>query len=178
MSIKCQYMSNIYQTQMKGKQNNETNKRNKRKQEKGPRGVSRSKGSKTLSLRVRRFEDFKCHATSWDIIRQTKCLELEGSKALETLWWLHKGFPLTDSSWSVWQTFGFDWTVNNKFVNLWTNDTVPQFIHIMIEMIQSMVSHLSIRKSQMTIVWNPVIRKNTLSLERPRKYPKGCPNTI
>jgi len=21
------------------------------------------------------------------------------------------------------------------------------------------------------------IRKNTLSLERPRKYPKGCPNT-
>ena len=22
-----------------------------------------------------------------------------------------------------------------------------------------------------------VIRKNTLSLERPRKYPKGCPNT-
>ncbi len=25
---------------------------------------------------------------------------------------------------------------------------------------------------------NMNIRKNTLSLERPRKYPKGCPNTI
>ncbi len=24
---------------------------------------------------------------------------------------------------------------------------------------------------------NDCIRKNTLSLERPRKYPKGCPNT-
>ncbi len=47
MSIEYQYMSNICQTQTKGKQNNETNKRNKRKQEKGPRGVSRSEGSKT-----------------------------------------------------------------------------------------------------------------------------------
>ena len=25
--------------------------------------------------------------------------------------------------------------------------------------------------------WGWFIRKNTLSLERPRKYPKGCPNT-
>ena len=31
MSIECQYMSNICQTQMKDKQNNETNKRNKGK---------------------------------------------------------------------------------------------------------------------------------------------------
>src|SRR6266540_4782307 len=80
---------------MKGKWNNETNKRNKRKQEKGPRGASRSKGSKTSSLRVRRFEDFEYHMTSQDITRQTKCLELEGSKASETLRWFHEGFPLT-----------------------------------------------------------------------------------
>src|SRR6266545_4019504 len=68
MSIECQYMSNICQTQMKGKQNNETNKRNKRKQEKGPRGISRSKGSKTSNImrhyetgevsQTRRFEGF------------------------------------------------------------------------------------------------------------------------
>src|SRR6266545_4183191 len=97
MSIECQYMSNICQTQMKGKQNNKTNKRNKRKQEKGPRGVSRSEGSKTLSSRVRRFEDFECHTTSHDITRhhETDELELEGSKALETLQWLREGFPLT-----------------------------------------------------------------------------------
>ena len=65
---------------MKGKRNNETNKRNKRKQEKGPRGVSRSEGLKTLSSRVRRFKDFEHHVTSHDLTRQTKCLELEGSK--------------------------------------------------------------------------------------------------
>src|SRR6266511_3332151 len=94
MSIECQYMSNICKKQMKGKQNNEINKRNKRKQEKGPRGVSRSEGSKTLSLRVRRFEDFECHATSCDITRQMKCLRLKGSKALKTLQWLHESFPL------------------------------------------------------------------------------------
>ena len=28
-----------------------------------------------------------------------------------------------------------------------------------------------------TVVTHDNIRKNTLSLERPRKYPKGCPNT-
>ena len=77
---------------MKGKRNNETNKRNKRKQEKGPRGVSRSEGSKTSSSRVRRFEDFEHHATLQDVTRQMKCLKLEGSKASESLWWLHEGF--------------------------------------------------------------------------------------
>src|SRR6266545_4977823 len=101
MSIECQYMSNICQTQTKGKQNNETNKRNKRKQEKGPRGVSRSEGSKTSSSRVRRFEDFECHARSRDITRQMKCIELEGSKASKIVQRLRKlfggfvrGFPL------------------------------------------------------------------------------------
>ncbi len=64
---------------MKDKWNNKTDERNKREQEKGSRGVSRSEGSKTLSSRVRRFEDFKRHATSWDIMRETKCLELENS---------------------------------------------------------------------------------------------------
>src|SRR6266498_1374199 len=97
MSIKCQYMSNICQAQMKGEWNNETDKRNKREQEKGPRSASRSKGSKALSSRVRRFENFKHHATSRDVTRQTKCLELEGSKALETLWWFHEGFLLTEA---------------------------------------------------------------------------------
>ena len=33
--ITSQYMSNIYQTQMKGKQNNKTNKRNKENRRKG-----------------------------------------------------------------------------------------------------------------------------------------------
>src|SRR6266540_6601871 len=66
MLIECQYMSNICQTQMKGKWNNKTNKRNKRKQEKGPRGVSRSESSKTLSLRIRRFEYFEHHVISRD----------------------------------------------------------------------------------------------------------------
>src|SRR6266540_6829421 len=83
MSIECQYMSNICQTQTRGKWNNETNKRNKRKQEKGPRGVPRSEGLKTLSLRVRRFKDFKRHVISQDITRQMKCLELEGLKTLK-----------------------------------------------------------------------------------------------
>ncbi len=64
MSIECQYMSNIYQAQMKGEWDNETDKRNKREQEKGPRSASRSKGLKASSSRVRRFEDFKHHATS------------------------------------------------------------------------------------------------------------------
>src|SRR6266545_1392910 len=91
MSIKCQYMSNICQTQTKGKWDNETNKRSKREQEKGPRGASRSKGSKASSLRVRRFKDFKHHATSRDVARQMKCLKFEDSKASETLQW----FPLT-----------------------------------------------------------------------------------
>ena len=50
MSFKCQYMSNICQTQTKGKQDKETNKRNKREQEKGSRGVFRSKGSKTSNI--------------------------------------------------------------------------------------------------------------------------------
>src|SRR6266540_3682733 len=90
MSIECQYMSNICQTQTKGKWNNETNKRNKRKQEKGPRGVSRSEGSKISSSRVRRFEDFEHHMSSRDITRQMKCLKLKGSKALKTLRWLHE----------------------------------------------------------------------------------------
>ena len=66
---------------MKGEWDNETDKRIKREQEKGPRGASRSKGSKASSLRVRRFKDFECHVTSQDVVRQTKCLELEGSKA-------------------------------------------------------------------------------------------------
>ena len=71
---------------MKGGQNNETDKRIKREQEKGPRGASRSKGSKALSSRVRRFEDFECHATSQDVARQTKCLELKGLKASKILY--------------------------------------------------------------------------------------------
>src|SRR6266542_3465537 len=87
MLIKCQYMSNICQTQTKGKQNNETNKRNKRIQEKGPRGVSRSKGSKTSSSRVRRFEDFECHTTSRDITRQTN-----SNSKVRRLWKLFSGF--------------------------------------------------------------------------------------
>src|SRR6266545_6266863 len=66
MSIECQYMSNICQAQAKGEQDNKTNRRNKREQEKGPRGASRSKGSKALSLRVRRFKDFEYHTTSRD----------------------------------------------------------------------------------------------------------------
>src|SRR6266496_254223 len=90
MSIECQYMSNICQTQRKGKWNNETNKRNKRKQEKGPRCISRSEG-----LRVRRFKGFEHHATSRNITRQMKCLELKGLKASKTLRWLCEGFPLT-----------------------------------------------------------------------------------
>src|SRR6266542_3157864 len=101
MSIKCQYMSNICQAQTKGERNNETDKKNKREQEKGPRGASRSKGSKALSSRVRRFEDFKRHATSQDVARQTKCLELEGLKASKIVRRLRKlfsgfmrGFPL------------------------------------------------------------------------------------
>src|SRR6266498_1197554 len=98
MSIECQYMSNICQAQMKGERDDETDKRNKREQEKGPRGASRSKGSKASSSRVRRFEDFECHATSRDVARQTKCLKLEGSKALETLRWFHEEFPLTATS--------------------------------------------------------------------------------
>ena len=57
---------------MKDKWNNETNKMNKRIQEKGPRGVSRSKGSKTSSITQH-------HTTLWDVARQTKCLELENS---------------------------------------------------------------------------------------------------
>src|SRR6266511_2178325 len=96
MSIKGQYMSNICQAQMKGEWDNETDKRNEREQEKGPRGASRSKGLKALSLRVRRFKDFKHHAISQDVARQMKCLEFEDSKALETLWWFHKEFPLTE----------------------------------------------------------------------------------
>src|SRR6266540_3913788 len=95
MSIECQYISNICQTQMKGKQNNKTNKKNKSKQEKGPRSVSRSKGSKASSSRIRRFKDFEHHTTSRDVTRQMKCLELEGLKASKTLQWLHEGFPLT-----------------------------------------------------------------------------------
>ncbi len=67
MLIKYQYMSNICQTQMKDKWNNKTDERNKREQEKGSRGVSRSEGSKTLSSRVRRFEDFERHATSCSV---------------------------------------------------------------------------------------------------------------
>ena len=98
MLIECQYMSNICQAQMKGEWDNETDKRNKREQEKGPRGASRSKGLKALSLRVRRFKDFEHHATSWDVARQMKCLKLEGSKASETLWWFREGFPLTVAS--------------------------------------------------------------------------------
>src|SRR6266545_3976902 len=101
MSIECQYMSNICQTQTKGKWDNKTNRRNKREQEKGPRGVSRSEGSKTSSSRVRRFEDFEHHATSCDIMRQMKCLKLEGSKASKIVQRLQKlfsgfmrGFPL------------------------------------------------------------------------------------
>src|SRR6266511_1792859 len=108
MSIECQYMSNICQAQMKGGQNNETDKRIKREQEKGPRGASRSKGSKALSSRVRRFEDFECHATSQDITRQTKCLKLEGSKALKIVQRLRKlfggfvrGFPLQHPSFAL-----------------------------------------------------------------------------
>ena len=66
MSIKCQYMSNVCQAQMKGEWDNETNKRNKREQEKGPRGASRSKGSKASSLRIRRFEDFECYVMLQD----------------------------------------------------------------------------------------------------------------
>ena len=81
MSIKCQYMSNICQAQTKGEQDNETDKRIKREQEKGPRSASRSKGSKASSSRVRRFKDFERHTTSRDVVRQTKCLELKGSKA-------------------------------------------------------------------------------------------------
>src|SRR6266545_2008417 len=92
MSIECQYMSNICQTQMKGKQNNKTNKRNKRKQDKGPRGVSRSEDSKTLSSRVRRFKDFKYYTISRDVTRQTKCLQLEGSKASKIVQRLQKLF--------------------------------------------------------------------------------------
>src|SRR6266542_2394365 len=91
MSIECQYMSNICQAQTKGQWDDETDKRNKREQEKGPRSASRSKGSKASSSRVRRFEDFEYHATSQDITRQTKCLELEGLKASETLRWFHEG---------------------------------------------------------------------------------------
>ena len=66
---------------MKGKQDSKTDKRNKREQEKGPRSASRSKGLKALSSRVRRFEDFEHHVTSRDVVRQMKCLELEGLKA-------------------------------------------------------------------------------------------------
>src|SRR6266508_5580520 len=105
MLIEYQYMSNICQTQMEDKWNSKTNKRNKREQEKGPRGVSRSEGSKTLSLRVRRFKDFEHHATSCDIMGCRKTDEVsrtqrfedfeDSSKALKTLQWLHEGFPLT-----------------------------------------------------------------------------------
>ncbi len=80
---------------MKGEWDNETDKRNKREQEKGPRGASRSKGSKALSSRVRRFEDFEHHVISRDVVRQTKCLKLKCLKASETLQWFHEGFPLT-----------------------------------------------------------------------------------
>jgi len=43
----------------------------------------------SLGPRVRRLR------MSHNIARQMKCLELEGLKASETLWWLHEGFPLT-----------------------------------------------------------------------------------
>src|SRR6266498_1572006 len=83
MSIECQYMSNVCQTQMKGKQDNETNKRNKRKQEKGPRGASRSKGLKTLSLRVRQFEDLEYHAISRNITQHHKTDEVSQTRRFE-----------------------------------------------------------------------------------------------
>src|SRR6266540_3081488 len=92
MSIECQYMSNICQTQMKGKWNNETNRRNKRKQEKGPRGVSRSEDSKTLSSRVRRFEDFKHHIL---MQHHKTSRDRQSVSNLKTLRWLHERFPLT-----------------------------------------------------------------------------------
>src|SRR6266545_1118312 len=98
MSIECQYMSNICQTQIKGKWDNKTNKRNKREQEKGPRGASRSKGSKTSNIT-------RYHMTSQDMTRhhntdkvsQTRRFEgFEDSlKASETLQWFREGFPLT-----------------------------------------------------------------------------------
>src|SRR6266545_679464 len=98
MSIECQYMSNICQAQTKGEWDNETDKRIKREQEKGPRGASRSKGSKALSSRVRRFKDLEHHMISRDVTRQTKCLELEDSKIVRRLRKLFscfmRGFPL------------------------------------------------------------------------------------
>ncbi len=87
--IKCQYMSNICQAQTKGKWDNETN---KREQKKGPRGVSKSKGLKTSSSRVRRFEDFEHHITSCNIM---------GCRETDDVSWTRKffsgfmrGFPL------------------------------------------------------------------------------------
>ncbi len=88
MSIYVKYMSNTN----KGKWNNETNKRNKRKQKKEPRGVSRSEGLKTLSLRIRRFKDFEHHVTLWDVTRQIKCLELKGLKTSKIVRRLRKLF--------------------------------------------------------------------------------------
>ena len=76
-------MSNIYQTQMKGEWNNRTNKRNKREQEKGPRGASRSKGSKTSSLKVRRFKDFECHVTPRDITRRRETDKVSQTQRFE-----------------------------------------------------------------------------------------------
>jgi len=73
----------------KGKWNNETNKRNKRKQKKEPRGVSRSEGLKTLSLRIRRFKDFEHHAISRDI---TRCHETDEVSRTRRLC---EGFSLT-----------------------------------------------------------------------------------
>ncbi len=83
MSIKYQYMSNICQAQTKGEWDNKTDKRNKREQEKGPRSASRSKGSKALSLRVRRFKDFECHMTSCDIMRRRETDEASQTRRFE-----------------------------------------------------------------------------------------------
>src|SRR6266508_2432211 len=83
MENKCQYISNICQAQTKGEWDNKTDKRNKREQEKGPRSASRSKGSKALSLRVRRFEDFECHMTSWDIAECRETDEVSQTRRFE-----------------------------------------------------------------------------------------------
>src|SRR6266540_4176884 len=90
MSIECQYMSNICQAQMKGERDNETDKRIKREQEKGPRGASRSKGSKASSLRIRSMKTLNImrHHKTDEVSRTRRFKGFKDSlKASETLQW-------------------------------------------------------------------------------------------